>query len=91
MARSATLWRITSHIEEFTFLLTPWAFIWWRGCCDEESALAAFPKSKTAFGTDISGKFTISDITAVGTLKFCLFILHSLHLNSLYSLFGIAK
>jgi hypothetical protein len=44
--------------------------------------MAAFPKSQAAFGTDISGKFSISSMTAVSTLKFILVIFHVLFLSS---------
>jgi hypothetical protein len=42
----------------------------------EETALTAFPKSLVALGTNITGEFALSRITAVSALKFILFVIH---------------
>ena len=77
-AWSSTLGRVAGHIPELAFFLTRRAYIGRCGCCMEESAVAAFPKSQTAVRTDVSGEFVIGGETAVGALKFFLFVFHLL-------------
>ena len=76
MTRSATLRRVTGHIAEFAFLLTRRACLRWHGCCVEKSAVAAFPKSQVALGTDISREFPFSSVAAVGTRIVIFFVFH---------------
>jgi len=49
------------------------------------STVATLPKGKAALGTDISGEFLFSRVTAVGTLVVILFVFHFLYLIFLHS------
>ena len=91
MVRSATFRSVTGYIAEFTFFLALRACVRWSGGCEEKSAVTAFPESKIAFGTDISGKFTISGVAAVGAFKFVLFIFHFLYLRYAFCIFVSLK
>ena len=76
MARPATLRRVTSDVEEFAFLLTSRARLWWHCCGEDKSALATFPICLIALWTDISSELPVCGVSAVGAFIFFLVILH---------------
>jgi len=82
MTRSATLRRVTGHIAEFAFLHTRGAFLRWHCCRMKIYTVATLPKSKAALGTDVSGEFPFSRVTAVGALIVIFFVFQFLHLIS---------
>jgi hypothetical protein len=73
---------VTSDIEKFAFFFTSWACVGGHRGCDEKTAMAAFPKSQTAIGADISREFTFCCVTTMGTFEFIHFLIHFLFLSS---------
>lgn len=86
MAGPAALRRVTRDVEEFTFLFTSRACLWWHYCGEDKSTLATFPICLIALRTDISGELTVCGVSAVSTFISFFFILHVLRLLSFYSL-----
>ena len=80
MARPTALRRIACHIEKIAFLLALGTLVWWASGSDKKSALPTFPEGLIALRADVSGKFTVSGITAMSALPFVRLVFHFLHL-----------
>ena len=85
MAWTSAFWRVAGHIEEIAFFLTRRTCFRWNGCRVDKSTLAAFPKSETAIGADVSSELAFCGVTAVGTLIFFMFIFHFVYLRPVES------
>jgi hypothetical protein len=81
MARPTAFRCVTSNIEKIAFLFTLRACVRWYRGCNKIPALATLPVSQAAFGAYITGKFTFSGMTTMGTFKIFFFIFHFFHLQ----------